>query len=133
MWKDGVWNRDKVNLTGVMFEVAPDAVKHTVFAAGREGAAVLIRDFQQFLIRRFGSIDEAWREAFDLDGSGEINFTEFGLGCKAAGYVGNATRLWAVFDEDQSGEISLVELLTGVTSDTQGQKENASPALEDNK
>lgn len=130
MWKDGVWNRDKVNLTGVMFEVAPDAVKHTVFAAGREGAAVLIRDFQQFLIRRFGSIELAWREAFDLDGSGEINFTEFGLGCKAAGYVGNATRLWAVFDEDQSGEISLVELLTGVTTD-QGQEEASSPALGD--
>merc|ERR1719324_1574675 len=130
MWKDGVWNRDKVNLTGVMFEVAPDAVKHTVFAAGREGAAVLIKDFQQFLIRRFGSIELAWREAFDLDGSGEINFTEFGLGCKAAGYVGNATRLWAVFDEDQSGEISLVELLTGVTTD-QGQEEASSPALGD--
>lgn len=113
MWKDGVWNRDKINLTGVMFEVAPDAITQPVFAAGREGASVLIRDFQQFLIRRFGNIEQAWEQAFDLDGSGEINFTEFGLGCKAAGYVGNATRLWAALDEDQSGEISLEELLMG--------------------
>jgi len=128
MWIDGVWNRDRLHLTGVFFEVAPDAVKHTVFAAGREGAAVLIHDFQQFLIRRFGSIELAWREAFDLDGSGEINFTEFGLGCKAAGYVGNATRLWAVFDDDQSGEISLAELLTGISDDSHGQNQNISEA-----
>lgn len=115
MWKDGVWNRDKINLTGVMFEVSADAITHPVFAAGREGAAVLIRDFQQFLIRRFGSIEQAWQQAFDLDGSGEINFTEFGLGCKAAGYVGNATRLWGALDEDQSGEISMEELLMGAS------------------
>lgn len=111
MWKDGVWNRDKVNFTGIMFEVASDAMKHPSFTAGREGASVLISDFQQFLLRRFGSIEEAWHQAFDLDGSGQINFTEFGLGCKAAGYVGNATRLWAALDEDASGSISLSELL----------------------
>lgn len=61
-------------------------------------------------MRKFGSIEEAWTYAFDTDGSGSVNFTEFGLGCKAAGYVGNATRLWAALDEDRSGEISLEEL-----------------------
>jgi hypothetical protein len=129
MWKDGVWNRDKINLTGVMFEVSPEALKCTVFAAGREGAAVVIKDFQQFLIRRFGSIEQAWAQAFDLDGSGQINFTEFGLGCKAAGYVGNATRIWAALDEDQSGEISQVELLSGAPAESNNN--TAAPPVRD--
>jgi hypothetical protein len=32
------------------------------------------------------------------------------LGCKASGYVGNATRIWGNLDADGSGEISMVEL-----------------------
>merc|ERR1712087_81274 len=81
-----------------------------------ESLTIFVTDFQNFLIRKFGSIEVAWHVAFDTDGSGSINFTEFGLGCKASGYVGNATRLWAALDEDRSGEISLDELNTGLLS-----------------
>jgi hypothetical protein len=75
-----------------------------------ESQIIAIKDFHRYLIRKFGTIQVAWDKAFDTDGSGDINFTEFGIGCKAAGYVGNASRLWCVLDDDLSGEISLQEL-----------------------
>lgn len=111
-WRDSIWNHDKINLTGIMFEVAADALEHSTLNTkwGTDSQKIFVEDFQKFLLRRFGSIEEAWVKAFDTDGSGAINFTEFGLGCKAAGFVGNATRLWAALDDDRSGEISLDEL-----------------------
>jgi hypothetical protein len=115
-WRDSIWNHDQINLSGMMFEVAPDAVQFSTLSSSwtSEGLKIFVKDFQNFLIRKFGSIEVAWSVAFDLDGSGSINFTEFGLGCKSSGYVGNATRLWAALDEDRSGEISLDELNTGM-------------------
>jgi len=116
MWRDSIWNHDQINLTGMMFEVAAEVVSISTLGTKWTGETlkVFVKDFQNFLIRKFGSIETAWTVAFDTDGSGSINFTEFGLGCKASGYVGNATRLWAALDEDRSGEISLEELNTGV-------------------
>merc|ERR1712083_630992 len=73
-----------------------------------------VEDFQKFLVRRFGCVEDAWSKAFDTDFSGSINFTEFCCGCKMSGYVGNVTRLWAALDDDRSGEISLDELSIGV-------------------
>eukprot|EP00747_Dinoflagellata_sp_TGD_P082776 gnl/TRDRNA2_/TRDRNA2_161822_c0_seq4.p1 gnl/TRDRNA2_/TRDRNA2_161822_c0~~gnl/TRDRNA2_/TRDRNA2_161822_c0_seq4.p1 ORF type:complete len:514 (-),score=70.31 gnl/TRDRNA2_/TRDRNA2_161822_c0_seq4:216-1688(-) len=112
-WCDSIWNHDKINLTGIMYETAASAVQHSVeiMSYSEETQRILLRDFQQFMIRRFGSIEKAWDLVFDLDHSGEINFTEFGLGCKACGFVGNATKLWAVLDNDKSGAIDLSELM----------------------
>jgi len=120
MWRDSIWNHDRINLTGLMFEVAEDALQVSTLSSSWTGESlrIFVNDFQNFLIRKFGSIGAAWEIAFDTDESGSINFTEFGLGCKASGYVGNATRLWAALDEDRSGEISLEELNTGQQPDT---------------
>jgi len=119
-WKDSVWNRDRIHLTGVLFEVAADALSFSTLDSSwnPESLRVFVTDFQNFLIRKFGSIEEAWSQAFDLDRSGSVNFTEFGQGCKALGYVGNATRLWAALDDDRSGEISLQELEMDLGGDT---------------
>jgi len=109
-WLDCNWMRDRVNFTGVMYEVAPDAMDKTFQMLGNGCTKVLITDFQRCVVRCFGSIQSAWTHAFDTDGSGCINFTEFSLGCKVVGYLGNAMRLWAVLDEDRDGHISLSEL-----------------------
>jgi len=113
VWQDGKWNRDIISMNGIMFEVAAASLQFPNPLEERsitEGQAIAIMDFQKYLIRRFGTIESAWNQAFDTDGSGSVNFTEFGLGCKAAGYVGNASRLWAALDEDLSGSISVEEL-----------------------
>lgn len=113
MWKDGKWNRDTISLNGIMYEVAPGALQHPNPLESREiteSQVIAILDFQKYIMRRFGSIRNAWDHSFDADHDGIVNFTEFGLGCKAAGYVGNASRLWAAFDQDLSGTITVEEL-----------------------
>lgn len=116
MWRDSIWNHDQIHLTGMMYEISPDAVHVSTLSSKWTGESlqVFVCDFQNFLIRKYGSIEQAWSMAFDTDGSGSVNFTEFGLGCKSSGYVGNATRLWAALDDDRSGEISLDELNMGL-------------------
>lgn len=128
MWRDSYWNHDNISLTGLMYEVHPEVLSISTLNSTWTGESlkIFVRDFQQFLVRKFGSVEAAWATAFDLDGSGAINFTEFSLGCKAAGYVGNATRLWAALDEDHSGEISLEELGTSAPSRPESRK-NTSP------
>lgn len=112
-WRDSVWNHDRIHLTGIMFEVAADALTETTLNTkwGGESQKIFVEEFQRYLTGRFGTIEDAWYQAFDTDGSGEINFTEFGIGCKKAGFVGNATRLWAALDDDRSGSISMDELM----------------------
>lgn len=112
MWKDGVWSHDQVHLTGIMYEVNADALEFSFLDASwtPEILRIFVAEFQRFLISKFGSIDDAWDEAFDLDGLGAVNFTQFSMGCKKAGYVGNATRLWAAINEDAGAEICLEEL-----------------------
>jgi hypothetical protein len=95
-----------------MFEVDPCALQHSLtdLQWSTQSAKIFLREFQRLLALRFGSVEKAWHQALDIDASGSINFTEFGLGCKASGYVGNVMKLWAAFDHDQSGDISFEEL-----------------------
>mmetsp|Transcript_89441 Transcript_89441/g.164054 ORF Transcript_89441/g.164054 Transcript_89441/m.164054 type:complete len:443 (+) Transcript_89441:132-1460(+) len=111
-WKDAVWSRDQISLSGIIYEVAPTALEHSLFEFcwSWESSRIFIREFQGLIIRKCHSLEDAWREVFDTDGDGSINFTEFGLGCKAVGYVGNVMKLWAALDDDLSGSISLDEL-----------------------
>jgi len=110
-WNDSIWHRDAINLSGIMYEAAPEA---TQFAAQLNAwtpvrKQIVIREFQKGVISKVGSLQKAWGEIFDTDGSGQINFTEFGRGCKSFGYNGNLTRLWDMLDDDGSGEISFNE------------------------
>lgn len=119
LWRDSIWARDSICLNGLMWEAAPVALLHDnpmLVSQATESQIISIMDFQKYLNRRFGTIEEAWTQAFDTDGSGSVNFTEFGLGCKKAGFVGNATKLWAALDIDRSGEISLEELSLDTTA-----------------
>jgi len=128
-WMDSVWDKDIIHLTGIMYEVSPDALKASTWDSSWTGESlkVFLQDFQNFLIRKFGSIEDAWHMAFDADNNGSVNFTEFSMGCKAAGYVGNATRLWAALDDDRSGELSLEELVMARDSRSQSTSSSADP------
>lgn len=114
MWSDGIWIRDQIHLTGVMFEVAPEAMSISEYGF-EEGIPVLIREFQGCVLRRWGTMEQAWSAAFDIDGSGTVTFSEFSMGCKRSGYVSNAMRIWSLLDVDKDGTISLAELDTDVS------------------
>lgn len=118
-WGDSKWQGvDEVSLSGVMFEVAPEALQLSLSAqpwtANRR--AIAIGDFQSCLLCRYGSLVDAWRSAYDGERTGVINFSTFGAGCKAAGYKGDLSRLWAMLDVDRSGEISFDELAIDVST-----------------
>jgi len=113
IWSDSRWHRDTICVNGVMWEADAEAllIENPLEATQvTESQVVLIMDFQKYIVRRFGSVQDAWDRAFDVDGSGALNFTEFGEGCKVAGFVGNATKLWAALDIDHSGHITVDEL-----------------------
>jgi len=103
-----------VSLSGLLFEATPEAVRLSLGAplwtANR--AVIAVGDFQKALISQYGCLIDAWRKAFDGERTGVINFTVFGKGCKAAGFSGDVTRLWGMFDIDHSGEIGFKELAT---------------------
>lgn len=116
VWADSIWYHDEICLSGVMYEVAPEAMQISIDIEdwSETRRQIVVSDFQKKLVRKFNSIEVAWREAFDLDNSMSINFTEFGAGCKSVGFCGNVTRLWSMLDIDGSGEITMDELYTEV-------------------
>jgi len=111
VWGDSVWEAyDKISLSGILYEVAPE-VLHVSFGAATWSAVrrqITVLSFQKQLISKYGTVEYAW-SIFAPDSSGRINFTKFSLGCKAAAYVGDVSKLWAMLDEDGSGEISSEE------------------------
>jgi len=113
-WKDSIWNRDRINLTGVMFEVAEDAIQHPLTRRTEQEDEVarqaLMQDFHRRLVSKFQSIEAGLQKAFGLQPTAEINFTQFVAGCRQLGYPGHMTKLWSLLDEDQSGLVSFEEL-----------------------
>lgn len=112
MWRDSTWSHDLIHLSGLMYEVAPESVHVSSVGSSwtPEILKAFIKDFRKFLTRRFGSLEDAWTGAFCRDQSGSIGFTDFSRGCKAIGYVGNASRLWAAMDVDADGALSKEEV-----------------------
>lgn len=105
-----------VHFTGVLFEAATEAMKESLYDApwtvNRE--LICIRDFQKILRSKFGTLEVAWRKAFDVEQLGYINFTKFNKGCKTCGFCGDVSRLWKMLDKDLSGEISQEEMAVPV-------------------
>lgn len=112
IWSDSLWEHDRINLSGVMFETTADALQHSLEVAQwtENRKKVIVSEFQKAILKRFESFDTAWNEAFDIEQLGYINFSKFGHGCRKSGYTGNLSRLWAMLDDDASGEITLDEL-----------------------
>lgn len=127
-WCDSIWIRDRINLTGVMYEADTSALACTLMGQTEYErdvkAQVLIGDFTRCLSKKFGSVHEGLKRAFfigslnpykdkDIESSSCVNFTQFLSGCKIIGYTSNVTKLWALLDEDQSGSVDYDELLEG--------------------
>lgn len=120
MWRDSIWLRDRINLTGVFFEVAPEAIAHSMQGTEEEREVTrqgLTRDFSRRLISKFGSIELGLHQAFGLKtADAEMNFTQFVGGIKKLGYYGNMMRLWSIFDADNSGQVSFEEVQESLLS-----------------
>lgn len=67
-----------MHLTGIMYEVNADALEFSFLDASwsPEILRIFVAEFQKFLISKFGSVEEAWDEAFDVAGVGVVNFTQ---------------------------------------------------------
>lgn len=114
MWRDSIWRRDRINLTGVFFEVAREAIAHLMQGTEQEREVTkqaLTRDFSRRLNSKYGSIENGLHTAFGLHTlDAEMNFTQFVGGIKKLGYYGTMMRLWSIFDEDASGQVSFEEV-----------------------
>jgi hypothetical protein len=130
-WGDSRWNHDQIHFTGIMYSVSDHALTCSTLDNTWSGedfgnkAQLLFRDFGRYLIKKYGSVQAAWKNVFDAQGAGVIGFTSFSLGCKASGYIGSATRLWAALDTDRSGNISMEEMFAILT----GPPTSEAPAL----
>eukprot|EP00451_Oxyrrhis_marina_P002692 CAMPEP_0204274508 /NCGR_PEP_ID=MMETSP0468-20130131/25227_1 /ASSEMBLY_ACC=CAM_ASM_000383 /TAXON_ID=2969 /ORGANISM="Oxyrrhis marina" /LENGTH=384 /DNA_ID=CAMNT_0051250725 /DNA_START=48 /DNA_END=1202 /DNA_ORIENTATION=- len=113
MWRDARWTNDSIHLSGLIFE-GVGGRSRDFGPVNPEMATYILRNFQQLLIKNFGSIDAAWDQVFDEDGSGVCDLQEFKLGCKKCHYLAAPDRVWAVLDQDGSGSISVEELKHGI-------------------
>jgi hypothetical protein len=114
-WRDSYWRRDRLNMSGVTFEVDPAVLSVVHHVRTDEVLDVLnskkMRDFRNRMVSVYGSVEKGTVRAFGLHGDREIGFAEFAAGCKLLGYSYEVTRLWEILDEDRSGGISAAELL----------------------
>jgi len=66
--------------------------------------------FKATLIRKFGHLVRAWRNALDADGNGILTYLEFGPTVRQAGYEGSIRELWVDTGGLSGGAVSLYEL-----------------------
>jgi len=117
MWKDSIWIRDRINLTGVMFEVSQDVLSLRLHKTNEEievARQALLQDLHRRIVKKYGTIEYGLKKAFCITEADELNFTQFVAGTKLMGYPGHMTRLWSMLDEDQSGSVSYEELETAI-------------------
>jgi len=119
MWKDSIWIRDRINLTGVMFEVSQDVLNLRLHKTDEEmevARQALMQDLHRRIVKKYGDCRKGLKKAFSLKESEELNFTQFVAGTKLLGYPGHMTRLWSMLDEDQGGSVSYEELESAIYS-----------------
>jgi len=66
--------------------------------------------FKKLLIQSYGNYVRAWREGLDRDRNGRLDYEEFKMCCADIGYAGPRKEVWAMLDENGSGEVSLGEI-----------------------
>jgi len=117
VWKDSIWIRDRINLTGVIFEVSQDSCKSHLYKSMQEVEVTkqgLLLDLHRRIVKKYGCIEYGLKKAFCINEEGELNFSQFVSGTKLLGYHGHMTRLWALLDEDQGGSVSYEEFVHAV-------------------
>ncbi|CAK0811858.1 unnamed protein product [Prorocentrum cordatum] len=75
-----------------------------------EQADAMVQKFRDFLKKRYGNLERAWRTCLDPDGDGRLQFTEFCARCRELGFQGNLKALWLSLDQKGTGYVSLDEL-----------------------
>lgn len=129
-WRDSIWRRDKIHLSGVVYEVHANSIAAS-FNCERSPAVAavlsqkLVKSFRRRIVSVYGSLQKG-ASAFGIHHDREISFDEFAAGCKLIGYGYEVTKLWSIMDEDRSGGISAIELLGDIMPP------DRTPALENN-
>lgn len=113
-WSDAVWNRDELEISGVIFEMLGDvnclpSALVSSWSEARRG--IVLMDFHKLLLSKYGSLNLAWEEAFDIDDYGCVDFAQFSLGCRRVKYCGNVCRLWSMLDPRNTGAVTFDSLL----------------------
>lgn len=65
---------------------------------------------KKLLVRKYGSITAAWRQALDLAGHGKCSFVDFSKACRDAGFNGNIKACFKEMDTQNKGIITFDEL-----------------------
>jgi hypothetical protein len=63
--------------------------------------------FREFLKRRFGSPARAWRQLLDVKGTGSVGISDFGTGCRQAGWKHPHAGIWRALRELGGGVVSM--------------------------
>ena len=118
-WRDAVWNRDELEVSGLIFEMLGDvqclpSALISNWSEARRG--IVLMDFHKLLLSRYGSLNVAWEEAFDIEDYGYVDFALFSQGCRRVKYCGNLCRLWSMLDPYNQGTVTFEVLLGRSTS-----------------
>ena len=113
-WSDAVWNRDELEISGIIFEMLSDVscIPSTLISNWSEARReIVLMDFHKLLMSRYGSLNVAWQEAVDVDDYGYVDFAQFSQSCRRLQYCGNVCRLWSMLDPNNTGTVSFEALL----------------------
>lgn len=79
----------------------------------QERAAIGAADLdslKKLLVRKYGTICQAWRHVLDLDGNGKLSFLEWCKALRTVGFEGNIKATYKQLDDDNSGIVTFAEL-----------------------
>jgi len=68
-----------------------------------------LKGYKKLLKANNGSLFSGWRKELDVDGNGVVTFKDFARACQVRG-VKAVPKIWAEFDTNSDGQISLFEL-----------------------
>lgn len=66
-----------------------------------------LEDFREHLVRKFGSMTRAWRVALDVKGCGTLRPSEFGVACRALGWLHPHEQIWQELRDAGDGMVKL--------------------------